>query len=114
MSGLIDRRIQALEASLGVNEPVTIIRVIALPGQQDAEPGSADVGGKSILRASDETGEAFMTRVESEARLAAKPGCVRVALVWPRTASDANGLVAATQRPGGIAVPEVHNQGAKK
>ena len=84
MTSTIDKRLGALEAAQSVTEPVTIIRIITLAGDKDAEPASADVGGMPLLRADDETGEAFLTRVRAAAALAAKPGCVRTALVWPK------------------------------
>ena len=88
MNSTIDKRLAALEAAQGVKEPVTIIRIITLPGHLDAEPGHATVGGLTIHRMDDETADTFMARVEAEAALAAKPGCVRVALVLPRMPSD--------------------------
>ena len=88
MNSTIDKRLAALEAAQGVKEPVTIIRIITLPGDVDAEPDRAEVGGATIYRANEETGEAFLTRVRAAAALAAKPGCVRVALVLPRMPSD--------------------------
>ena len=52
------------------------------------EPARADVGGRSIPRADGETAEAFLARVEAEAKLAPKPGCAGMALVWPEIKSD--------------------------
>ena len=60
-----------------MTEPVTVIRVIKLAGHPECEPDRADVGGGTIHRADGETGEAFLTRVQVAAALAAKPGCVR-------------------------------------
>jgi len=81
MNASIDRRLEALEARHSEKEPWTIIRIIYLGAEQDNEPFSADVGGRSIRRADDESAEAFLARVRVEARLAAKPGCTAVALV---------------------------------
>lgn len=97
MSAMLERRLEALEARQHAKEVVTIIRIIALPRHSieepgDDEPGSAEVGGKLIQRAANETSEAFMARVEAEAKLAAKPGCVAVALVWPISESSGEGL----------------------
>ena len=89
MSAALDRRLEALEARQSEKEPWTIIRIIYLGAEQDNEPFTADVGGRSIQRADDESAEAFLARVRVEARLAAKPGCVAVALVWPRPESPA-------------------------
>ncbi len=86
MSTAIEKRIEALEAGQSTSEPITIIRIITLPDDVDAEPGRAEVGGRTILRADNETGEAFLARAEAEAKLAARLGCVGVALVWPRVA----------------------------
>ena len=92
MTTALEKRLEALEASHDVREPITIIRIVTLPGDVDAEPDRAEVGGKQLLRADGETGEAFLERVEAEAKLAAKPGCVRVALVFPRMLSDAGSV----------------------
>ena len=92
MNSTIDKRLAALEAAQGVKEPITIIRIIALPGHLDAEPDHATVGGMTIHRMDDETADTFMARVEAEAALAAKLGCVRVALVLPRMPSDAGSV----------------------
>ena len=92
MSASIDRRLEQLEARHSERDPWTIIRIIYLGAEQDNEPFSADVGGRSIQRADDESAEAFMERVRVEARLAAKPGCTAVALVWPRPEALAGGL----------------------
>lgn len=94
MTGIIEKRIQSLETSQSVSERVTIIRIIVVPGLPDAEPGSADVGGKTIYRADDETGEAFLARVKAEAKLAAKTGCSGVALVWPQSSERAAAFAA--------------------
>ena len=88
MNSTIDKRLAALEAAQGVKEPITIIRIITLPGDVDAEPDRAEVGGATIYRADDEAGEAFLARVRAAAALAAKPGCVRVALVLPRVPTE--------------------------
>lgn len=88
MNATIQKRVEALEAKQSAEEPIIIIRVIALPGDKEAEPAKADVGGRTILRADDETGEAFLARVRAEAELAARPGCVGMALVWPTMPSD--------------------------
>jgi len=92
MSAALDRRLEALEARQSEKEPWTIIRIIYLGAEQDNEPFTADVGGRSIQRADDEDAEAFLARVRVEARLAAKPGCTAVALVWPRPESPPGGL----------------------
>lgn len=84
MTSPIDRRLLTLEARQGPREPITIIRIIAMPGHLDAEPDHATVGGVTIHRMDDENADTFMARVEAEAALAAKPGCVQVALVFPR------------------------------
>ena len=84
MTGTIERRLEALEARRSGIDPVLIIRIVTLGGDTPDEPARAEIGGRPLLRADDETGEAFLTRVEAEAKLAAKPGCVGVALVWPR------------------------------
>jgi hypothetical protein len=81
------KRIEALEGRVSERARVRFIRIVfpgTPPAQQDADPFSADVGGISIQRANDEAAEAFLARVEAEARLAAKPGCKAVAVVWPR------------------------------
>ena len=83
MTGILEKRIEALEARQNA-KPATIICVIIVPGSEDAETGSADVGGRTMRRADDETGEAFLSRVEAEAELAARPGCSRFAMVWPQ------------------------------
>ena len=57
-----------------MTEPVTVIRVIKLAGHPECEPDRADVGGGTIHRADGETGEAFLTRVQVAAAMAAKPG----------------------------------------
>ena len=88
MTGTIEKRVEALEASQSLSEPVTWIITFVAPGRLDAEPGRADVGGRTIHRTDGETGEVFLARVAAEAKLAAKPGCGGVALVWPRTLSD--------------------------
>ena len=81
------KRIEALEGRHSERDLVGFVRFV-LPGtplaQQDADPFRADVGGRSIQRAGDEPAEAFLARVEALARLAATPGCIAVALVWPR------------------------------
>ena len=95
MSASIDRRLEALEARHSEKEPWTIIRIMFMGGpadEQDNEPFSADVGGRSIQRADDESAEAFLARVRVEARLAAEPGCTARALVWPRPKSSAGDL----------------------
>ena len=84
MTGTVEKRIAALESRQGPREPITIIRIIAMPGHLDSEPDHATVGGRKIERMDDESADTFMARVEAEAALAAKPGCVRMALVWPR------------------------------
>lgn len=84
MTSTIDRRLLALESRQGPRELVTIIRIIAMPGHLDAEPDHATVGGMTIHRMDGETADTFMARVEAEAAMAAKPGCVRMALVFPR------------------------------
>ena len=82
MTGTLEKRIEALEAHQN-KKPATIICVIIEPGSDDAELGSADVGGRTMRRADDETSEAFLLRVEAEAELAARPGCTGYAVVWP-------------------------------
>ena len=52
--------------------------------EQNNDPFSATVGGRLLQRDYDESAEAFLARVEAEAKLAAKPGCNAVAVVWPR------------------------------
>ena len=81
------RRLEALEARHNERDPWTIIRIMYLGDEQDNDPFSAAVGGRSIQRADDEDAEAFLARVRAEARLAAKPGFAAVALVWPRVRS---------------------------
>ena len=81
----IERRVEALEAHESVKEPITIIRIVTLGGGTPDEPVRAEIGGRPLLRAGGETGEAFLARVEAEAKLSSKPGCLAVALVWPRT-----------------------------
>ena len=88
MSTTLERRLDALESRQSVTDPVMIIRIITLPEDAGAEPARADVGGRSIPRADGETAEAFLARVEAEAKLAAKPGCAGMALVWPEMKSD--------------------------
>ena len=91
MSAAIDRRLEKLEARHSEPEPWTIIRIMFMGGpaeEQDNEPFTADVGGRSIQRADDESAEAFLARVEAEAKLAAKPGFTAVALVWPALPGD--------------------------
>lgn len=85
MSTALEKRLEALEARQG--DPVLIIRIITLPGDRESEPDRAEVGGRPLLRADGETGEEFLARVEAQAKLAAKPGFVGVALVWPRMPS---------------------------
>jgi BMFP domain-containing protein YqiC len=88
MTNALERRLEALETRLIEREPVTIIRIVVMGDDKDAEPAAADVrGGQSVAREEGETAEAFLARVRSEASLAAKPGCVGVALVWPDMAS---------------------------
>jgi hypothetical protein len=84
MTSAIGRRLRQLEARQGPREPITIIRLVKVPGHLDAEPDYATVRGVTIQRKGDETADAFMARVEAEAKLAAKPGCVATALVFPR------------------------------
>ena len=86
MTGTIEKRVEALEASQSLSEPVTWIITYVAPGP-DAEPCRADVGGRTIHRTDGETGEGFLARVAAEAKLAAKPGCGGVAMVWLRTTS---------------------------
>ena len=69
MNSTIDKRLAALEAAQGVKEPITIIRIIAMPGHLDAEPDHATVGGLTIHRMDDESADTFMARVEAEANL---------------------------------------------
>ena len=88
MSTTLERRLDALESRQSGTDPVTIIRIITLAEDTRAEPARADVGGRSIPRADGETAEAFLARVEAEAKLAAKPGCAGMALVWPEIKSD--------------------------
>ena len=88
MSTTLERRLDALESRQSVTDPVTIIRIITLAEDARAEPARADVGGRSIPRADGETAEAFLARVEAEAKLEAKPGCAGMALVWPEIKSD--------------------------
>ena len=95
MSAALDRRLEALEARQSEKEPWTIIRIMFMGGpaeEQDNEPFTATMGGRSIQRADDESAEAFLARVRVEARLAAKPGCTAVALVWPRPESPPGDL----------------------
>jgi len=92
MSAALDRRLEALEARQSEKEPWTIIRIVYLGAEQDNDPFSADVGGRSIQRADDESAEAFLARVRVEARLAAKPGRNAVTLVWPRPESPPGDL----------------------
>lgn len=89
MTGTIEKRLEALETRQSVIDPVVIVRFVTLGGETSDEPGRADVGGRTLLRADSETGHAFLARVEAEAKLAAKPGCVGVALVWPLDADRA-------------------------
>ena len=87
-----EKRIEALEDRQGEQDLVTIIHIVplcALGAESDSEPLSADVFGRLMQREDDEAAEAFLARVEAEARLAAKPGCNAVALVWPRPQSPA-------------------------
>jgi hypothetical protein len=84
MTSAIGRRLRQLEARKGPREPITIIRLVTLPGHLEAEPDHATVRGVTILRMGDETSDAFMARVEIEAKLASKPGCVATAVVFPR------------------------------
>ena len=88
MTYALEKRLEALEARQGASDPVLIIRIVTLGGDKEAEPATADVGGRQLVRADDETGEAFLQRVEAEAKLAVKAGCVSVALVWPRMPLD--------------------------
>ena len=86
-----ERRVQALEDRHGERDLVTIIRIMPLcakGAEPDSEPVSADVGGRLIQREDDESAEVFLARVRVEARLAAKPGCTVVALVWPALPGD--------------------------
>ena len=92
MSATINKRLEALEAHHGERDLVTIICISflsALPEEQDTEPFSATVGGRLLQREDDESAKAFLARVEAEAKLAAKPGCNAVAVVWPRPESPA-------------------------
>ena len=86
-----EKRIEALEGRHGERDLVTIIRIMPLcakGAEPDSEPVSADVGGRLIQREDDESAEVFLARVRVEARLAAKPGCTVVALVWPALPGD--------------------------
>ena len=86
-----EKRIEALEDRHAERDLVTIIRIMPLcakGAESDIEPVSADVGGRLIQRADDESAEAFLARVEAEAKLAAKPGCTVVALVSPALPGD--------------------------
>ena len=69
MTGTVEKRIAALESRQGPREPVTIIRIIAMPGHLDAEPDHATVGGLTIHRMDDESADTFIARVEAEANL---------------------------------------------
>ena len=69
MTGTVEKRIAALESRQGPREPITIIRIIAMPGHLDAEPDHATVGGLTIHRMDDESADTFMARVEAEANL---------------------------------------------
>ena len=69
MTGTVEKRIAALESRQGPREPITIIRIIAMPGHLDAEPDHATVGGLTIHRMDSETADTFMARVEAEANL---------------------------------------------
>ena len=86
-----EKRIAVLEDRHGARDLATVILIVPLGAkgaEPDSEPVSADVGGRLIQREDDESAEAFLARVEAEARLAAKPGCTVVALVWPALPGD--------------------------
>ncbi|WP_088286145.1 hypothetical protein [Ideonella sp. A 288] len=87
MTNTVEKRIEALEAHLCGKEPITIIRIITLAEDKNAEPARADVRGESLEREDHETVEAFLARVEAVARLAALPGRIGTALVWPEMES---------------------------
>ena len=89
MTHALERRLGALEAQQGsIGGPVLFIRFVTVGGEAFDDPAFADIGGRKLLRADGETGDAFLMRVETEAKLAALPGCAAVALVWPRRVSD--------------------------
>lgn len=98
MSTSIDRRLEALEAQSRPKDVITIIRIIALGGQPDPEPFSAEVAGKTIQRLDDETREGFLARVREVARQAARPGCVALAKVWPRMNTDTESSLVCNER----------------
>lgn len=84
MGTTLEKRIEALEvAAPQERDPICIVRLIALPGQIDAEAVRAEVGGVVMLRADGESEDAFLDRVKAQAVQQAKPGCVAVALVFP-------------------------------
>ena len=88
------KRIEALEHRHSERDLVGFVCLVfpeTSHAQQDADPFSADVGGRSIQRADDEAAEEFLARVEAEARLAAKPGCNAVAVIWPRREAPIGG-----------------------
>ena len=86
-----EKRIAVLEDRHGARDLATVILIVPLcakGAEPDSEPASADVGGRLIQREDDESAEVFLARVRVEARLAAKPGCTVVALVWPALPGD--------------------------
>lgn len=92
MSNALEKRLEALENRQSISDPIVIIRFVVLGGDPEAEPVRATVGGRSLLRTEGESGDAFLDRVKAEAKQAAKPGCVGVALVFPQEPSDSGSV----------------------
>ncbi len=72
MTNTLSRRLDRLESTVGVDSNFPVI-FISFQGPDGDEPHKATFDGRIWQRATDETSEAFQSRVASEARVPDRP-----------------------------------------